>query len=320
MVYALGESRDGDADGGRCALELAATLGYQYSETDVAFLARHSTKVMAEDEAYKGSLDNQTRQTLLADADDEPLAVICATLWESAALLWSDVEAALVSGGVTQASRITATGKLRAAAVFTRIARAMAAPATILYKSEAPDAPDMQVICVSPPVIVFGPRLAEVGADHEPVSDLELRFILARAAELARPSRIIAAGQPPKRFEQLISSLWRIFGEADSNGEVSEQQHADDARLRTTLPVRARATLESLLSSRPQPAGAAAPAQFLQACERAADRAGLLPCGDIDSALRYASQQDDQTHLLRMPLQHEYLATRAKLGIGVKKR
>lgn len=320
VEYAHGESEGGAADGARCALELAAALGYEYTEDDVAFLARHTTSVMADDEAYKGSLDGKARAALLADPMDEPLATICQTLWESAALLWSDVDAALERSGVTQASRITATGKLRAAAIYTRIARAMSAPATILYTSEAEDAPDIQVVCVSPPVIVFGPRLAETSSDATPVSDLELRFLLARAAELVRPSRIIATGQPIEVWEQLIASLWRIFGDANTDDEVSESQHAQDEELRTTLPVRARATLESMLSERPQLAGSAAPAEFLAACERAADRSGLLLCGDIDAALRYASQQEDSSHLLRMPLQSEYLATRARLGIGVKKR
>tara|TARA_R110002073_G_scaffold225022_9_gene385475 strand:- start:5956 stop:14361 length:8406 start_codon:yes stop_codon:yes gene_type:complete len=319
VEYAHGEAT-ADADGARCALELAAALGYEYNDSDVAFLARHTTKVMADDEAYKGSLAPKARATLLADAADEPLATICQTLWESAALLWSNVDAALERSGVAQASRITATGKLRAAAIYTRIARAMSAPATILYTSDAEDAPDVQVICVSPPVIVFGPRLSENGGDHEPVSDLELRFLLARAAELVRPSRIVAAGQPAKVWEQLIASLWRIFGDADTASEVSESQHLQDEELRTTLPVRARAKLEDLLSERPQLAGSAAPTRFLAACQRAADRSGLLLCGDMDSALRYAAWQDDQTHLLRMPLQPAYLATRAQLGIDVKKR
>ncbi len=320
VEYAQGESEGGDADGARCAFELAAALGYEYNESDVAFLARNTTKVMADDEAYKGSLNTKARSALLTDPIDEPLATISRTLWESAALLWSDVDAALERSGVVQASRITATGKLRAAAIYTRIARAMSAPATILYKTDAEDAPDIQVVCVSPPVIVFGPRLAESGSDRNPVSDLELRFRLARAAELARPSRIVASGQPAHVWEQLIASLWRIFGDADSEAEVSESQHAQDEELRTTLPVRARAKLEDILSERPQLAGSAAPAQFLAACHRVADRSGLLLCGDIDTALRYAAQQDDQNHLLRMPLQREYLATRAQLGIDVKKR
>ena len=147
-----------------------------------------------------------------------------------------------------------------------------------------------------------------------------MRFLLARAAELVRPSRIVAAGQPAKVWEQLIASLWRIFGDADTASEVSESQHLQDEELRTTLPVRARAKLEDLLSERPQLAGSAAPTRFLAACQRAADRSGLLLCGDMDSALRYAAWQDDQTHLLRMPLQPAYLATRAQLGIDVKKR
>ncbi len=314
VTYARGECAANNADAGRCTLELAAALGYKHTDADVAFLARHSVKLMAEDEAYKGSVDSKKRAALIGDAHDEPLATLCTILWESAALLWPDVDEALKRSGVTQATRITATGRQRSATIFTRIARAMSAPATILYSTDAPDAPDVQVVCVSPPVIVFGPRLSE-GGD---VSDLELRFLLARAAELVRPSRIIAAGQPTAIWEELFSSLLRIFGDAESLDDVSESQHAQDEELRKTLPVRTRAKLETMLSKPPALTGSVT-TEFLAACQRAADRCGLLVCGDIDSALRH-SEQESQTHLLCMPLQPQYLATRALLGIGAKKR
>ncbi len=315
VTYARGECAANNADAGRCSLELAAALGYKHTDADVAFLARHSIKLMADDEAYKGSVDSKTRASLIGDAhDDDPLAPLCAALWGSAALLWPDVDEALERCGVTQATRITATVRRRSATIFTRIARALSAPATILYSTDAPDAPDVQVVCVSPPVVVFGPRLSE-GGD---VSDLELRFLLARAAELVRPSRIVATGLPVAHWEQLIASLLRIFGDLDSADEVSESQHAQDETLRKTLPVRTRAKLEAILSETPGLASSTATA-FLAACQRAADRSGLLVCGDVDSALRHSSG-DAKTHLLDMPLLPKYLAARALLGIGAKKR
>jgi hypothetical protein len=190
------------------------------------------------------------------------------------------------------------------------VARALNAPATILYTTSAEGAPDVQVVCVSPPIIVFGSRFLE----KDGISDLEMRFRLARAAELAHPSRIIAAGQPDADFQELVSTLWRVFGDGQSEAEeIGDAQHKRDEKIRQTLPVRARADLEELLTG----ISGLNPEQFSQACQRAADRAGLLICGDVDTAIRHSPE--DNRHLLAMPLEEGYLETRAKLGIGAKK-
>ncbi len=310
VEYARAQIAFKNPDGGRSSLELASVLGHEHSKSDVSFLARSRVREMADDEAYDAGISNDMRATLLADSHDKPLAKICSTLWEHAALLWSDVDEAFARSGVTQAKRVSATRKLRAAAVFTRVARALNAPATILYTSDAENAPDVQVVCVSPPVIVFGSRL--LGGDD--ISDLEMRFLLARAAELAQPARIIASGQPAEEFAELMGTLWRVFGEGQSSSaEVGDEQHERDEKIRKTLPVRARADLEKLLTGL---SGVDA-GPYQAACQRVADRAGLLICGDIDTAIRHSAE--DNKHLLRMPLQPTYLETRAKLGIGSKK-
>lgn len=298
------------ADAGRSTLELAAALGHEFSEADVAFLARHTARVMAEDEAYSNVIDSDARSELIRSSADRPLAAICATLWESAALLWPDSEKALASSGVRDASRVTATGKLRVAAVFTRIARALDAPATILYTSDAEDAPSIQVVCSSPPSIVFGPRFAAGNS-----SDLETRYLLARAAELARPERIIATGLPSSEFKRLMRALWRIFGTSESLEEADPEEIARDEALRTLLPVRARTELTKLLAGQERLKST----EYVQTSQQAADRAGLLICGDMDTALRATVPDSDTSHLFRMALSRGYLATRAKLGIGAKK-
>ncbi len=174
----------------------------------------------------------------------------------------------------------------------------------------------MQVVCVSPPVIVFGPRLTKKNSE---VSDLELRFLLARAAELARPGRIIASGHTAEDFKNLMESMWRVFGDDDAEPEeVDDQQHEQDERFRKTLPVAARATLEGLMNDLPKTAHQ----QFRSICQNAADRAGLLICGDIDTALRHSpvmQEQPQSTHLLKMPLMPGYTEARQKLGVGSPK-
>lgn len=315
-AFAKALCKRGPADAGKSTLELASALGYPYDKDDVAFLARHSSRVMAEDEAYRGAIDIKARSRLIGSTADEPLFEISETLWKNASLLWNQVDEAFAKSEVQSAERISNTGKYRAAAVFTRIARALNTPATILYSSDAKDAPDVQVVCVSPPVIVFGPRLT---AKKSEVSDLELRFLLGRAAELARPGRIIASGQSSSQFNEMFESLWRIFGDDPKVPiEIDDNSHRIDEHFRRTLPVGTRAALEKLMSSLPRNAHQ----KYQLLCQQAANRAGLLICGDIDTAMRLSSQltvESEANYLLSMPLLEGYTETRAKLGIGAQK-
>ena len=175
--------------------------------------------------------------------------------------------------------------------------------------TEQEGAPDVTVLCVAPPAVVLGPRLHGHGGA---LSDLELRFQLARAAEMARPERIAAVGLPPDHLAALCSSLVRLFGRG---GGASDE----DEFLRRTLPVVVRTQLEKLLQGR---RGALDHERYRRACRRAADRAGLLVCGDIDTAMRLAMGQTSGRpgrHLVEMALRRGYLAARARLGVGAVK-
>jgi hypothetical protein len=64
--------------------------------------------------------------------------------------------------------------------------------------------------------------------------------------------------------------------------------------------------------------------RYRQACLRAADRAGLLVCGDIDTALRLGGVPGEGgsrqvRHLHEMALRRGYLGARARLGVGAVK-
>jgi hypothetical protein len=66
------------------------------------------------------------------------------------------------------------------------------------------------------------------------------------------------------------------------------------------------------------------PERYRRACTRAADRAGLLVCGDIDTALRLggvvgAHGERHVRHLHEMPLRRGYFAARARLAVGAVK-
>jgi hypothetical protein len=291
-------------------------MGHDLDKKQVSFLGHHPVRLMAEDEAYKGTVDGDARRELLADDDDEPMAAIMAALWEAAPLLWADVAGAQARAGMGGARKLQTTGDLPSVTVFTRIARALDTPATVLYATDQSDAPDVTVLCVAPPVLVLGPRLH--GSRANSVSDLEMRFLLARAAELARPERIIAAGLSTEHLAALCASLVRVFGRS---GEAQGARE-DDELLRTTLPVRVRTQLEKLLGAS---RGRALDAdRYRRASLRAADRAGLLICGDIDTALRLGGVMGPDgkkqvRHLYELVLKRGYLAARARLGVGAVK-
>jgi tetratricopeptide (TPR) repeat protein len=307
----------GHGDGGRAVLELAAAMGQSLSNDDVKFLALHPVRVMAEDDSYRGTVDSDARAELIADEDDEPMAAVLATVWEAAPLLWADVGEAQERAGMSGARKVPAKTDLPAAAIYTRVARALDAPATVLYVTDQSDVADVSVLCVAPPAVVLGPRLH--GGRGDGVSDLELRFQLARAAELARPERIIAAGLPPDHFAALCATLVRLFGRTGESGATAREE---DEFVRQTLPVKVRTHLEKLLG--PARGRAIDPERYRRACMRAADRAGLLVCGDIDTALRQGGVVGHDgarqvRHLHEMVLRRGYLAARTRLGVGAVK-
>ena len=251
-------------DGGRAALELAAALGEDLSSQDVEFLAKYPEKIFALDESYRGAIADAERDALIADDDDEPLAQVMSILWGSAALLWSEPDDALERMGIENALRVSSKTNLAAAVMFPHISRALSAPRTVLYTASTAkdDSEDAHIVCVSTPLILIGRRLQverdRASADDDAPGDLELRFLLGRAAELARPERVPAVGLPYEDFANLVASLRRTFGnEAMPDDDAADAAREHDELLRKTLPVKVRTQLETVikerLAKRPEP-------------------------------------------------------------------
>jgi len=294
-------------DGARAVLELAKALGYELSEEDLVFMRRQPVRVMAADEAYNGAIGDDLHRRLMGELDSDLMGRVMATLWESASLLFSDTEAALASRGFAGAERLSASSPVPAAAIFTRIANALRVPATLLYRTDS-DAADFTVVCSSPPVVVLGPRLCQVGEDAP--GDSELRFLLGRAVEMVRPENVIAAGLLPDEFASFVASIEGAFG-AGPEDEAAR-------KLKTTLPIRTRKPLAELVA---RATGADLdPQSYARAVERKADRAGYLVCGDAIVSLRLTEargSREGTRHLSEMALQEEFVEARRVLGVGV---
>jgi tetratricopeptide (TPR) repeat protein len=273
-------------DGAHVALTLAGALGEALSGEDQTFLTAHPPRRMAPDETYAAALD-EADLALLGDGADGPLHELGAALGEAAALLWPDPTKAVGEG----ARRL---GAGRAAAIYHQVAKVLA-PQTVLFATDAATAPDVAVVCASPPAVVLGPRLLGDAA-----SDFELRLVLARAAFLTRAARLLGAGLPPERLAVLAQALATFGGTPAASPEAD----AEAQSLRRTLPLRVRLRVEALAR------GPLEPDRYRAAGERAADRAGLLLVGEVAVAAR-------APHLVRFAASEAFLALRSKIGLKV---
>jgi hypothetical protein len=304
-------------DGARATLELAIASGHTPDVHQSAFLQVNKPYTMRDDEPYKLVLEDRGLITG-AFGEDSALASIAGTLAEAAALMWPDLDEAFARTGVPGARRVPSASHAAAVSMFPRLTTVLGIGAVMLYEHE--DAPDISVIAAGTPVIVLGPRLA---SESNAVPTAEVRALLARAVELTRPEHLAFAGLPPREATRLLTSIARLFGSSSLRESVSallvdeEVQRAHDDMVKAALPVKLRTRLEQLLAG--LPASGLDNARYLATCHRNADRAALLLGGDAAVIVAGARARGDQTeHLIRAIGQPTWLATRAKLGVGIR--
>jgi hypothetical protein len=201
-----------------------------------------------------------------------------------------------------------------AAALYPQITKALGGATTLLYTARAAPS-DLAIVLASPPVIVLGPRLvskrAQSRSDADANADAELRFRIGRAVELARPHRVLAAGAGAIGFAHFVGGLRHAFGKSEDGVPVDAEVAREADRLRAALPLRLRTRLSEQLAA-VSPEGLD-PARYLAACQRAADRAGLLACGQIAVAVAQAGGASSARHLVELAASPAYLRTRRKL-------
>jgi Tfp pilus assembly protein PilF len=309
--------RAGNAEVGRLAIGLAQGLGAPPDVHFAAFLSQHPAPAgLADDENYRGELSADERAAFIADEDEAALAPLMAAIAEGAGLLWPDAGEALARAGAGAAKRITASVHAPAVAMFPRVTAALGTGPVLLYaQAEGGDTPDVEVVCSSPAIVVLGGRLLRPG-----LSSGELRFLLGRAAELARPERVVAVGQTRDDLRRLLASLARAFGGsrlADAAARLvrdPDVQRAHDEVVRTALPVKLRGKIEAVLGQ--LAVGDLDPERYLAACQRAADRAGMLLSDDPAAAVASVRARGDSVeHVVRAITAPGWIALRARLGV-----
>ena len=297
-----------DPEEARAGFELAQTLGVKLSRTDDQLLAKIRPRPMASDEAYAASLDDLERRELVDDPGDGTLADILELIGEALSLVTPDARSSLERADLATARRVASGTNAAAAALYPQIANALGGPQTLLYAVDR--GADLRLLLAAPPVIVMGPRLASVRAQsHADASDvdIELRFKLGRVVELARTRRVFAAGSTPAVFARFVAGLVHAFGKPSGSPDASVAAEAE--RLKSATPLLLRRRLADRLAGVDQLDTVA----YVAACERAADRSGLLACGDIGVAIAHAGGAAAARHLVKLAASPRYLAARRKL-------
>ena len=318
LAWARELAADNDLDAARLAFDLARALEAVLDEHDYQFIAAHPTRPMASDEGYAAALDDAELRELVDDPDEGPLGELFALLADAAPLICPGAQAALVDGDVLDAMRISGTSDAAVAAIYPQVAKALGGPATLLYTTPKKTHADVALLYATPPVIVFGPQLADVRArSHADLAgerslsdDADLRFKLGRVVELSRPRRNLAA-QPPEQLDIFVRGLRYTFG--PPGVKVERVVIAAGDRIRSVTPVALRTRITEWFTTF---AGDLYDpdyqASYLAAAHRAADRAGLLACGDLLAAIAVLGG-DDAQHLVQLAASQRYFAARKKL-------
>jgi hypothetical protein len=309
----------GEHEDARAMYELARALGVELSDGDEAYLENNPPRLMAADEAYAAALDERERRALVDDRGAGALGEILELLGEAAHLIFPDPKIALDTEALSDARRISMSDA-PAVKMYPQIAKALGGPPTLLYGSASgphkgdprpevgsrlrtrldplASGPELRVLVSSPPVVVIGPRLAELD------SVAKLRFQLGRIVELTRPHRLLA--NDPNQLGVVVAALWHALGKPEIERPRNIAREAE--RLHHALPMLLRRRIaERLATLTPE---ALDPETFVAASARAADRAGLLACGHVGIALQLTSNAE---HLVQLAASQKYLAARRKL-------
>nr|HEX4318135.1 hypothetical protein [Kofleriaceae bacterium] len=302
-------------DDARAVFDLARALGAQLDARDDAAIARAPARELASDEGYASALTPAERAELIDDPSDAPLAQLLDALGEVAARIVPDSRGALAVLGLTDARRVSSLDDAAAVAMWPQIARMLGGPPTLLHASVHDPRGGGVVVAASPPLVVLGQstmlprRIVATDAGSGGAARLvELRFSLGRLVELTRPRRALAAGTTPAAFATLVAGLDHAFGRTAGTA-VAPEVAREAERLRAALPVQTRRFVGDYLAA----TSSVDSTGYLAACERAADRAGLIACGRADVAIAATGGPSRARHLVRLAASPRYLAVRRRL-------
>ena len=297
------DARTGARDGGRRFLELLAISG-AISDEERRQLTETAPPQTEDDGG--GSLDEDDH-TLLAHQEALALAGVFAALFEGTA---AERAPGLESVGVGPNERVSPVAKTNLARAYADCARLLGNRKTAMYLRPDPSFTEVALVAQPPTAIVVGPALTE----GRPLP--EVRFIVGRALEIARPEYILAAALPPPEFTRLFAAILRAFHPRHARRRRPDQTgEADEAQMwKRALPYKVAKRLAELFRDLANTEFSSH--RWRRAVQKTGNRAGLLASGDIVAAARVLQAEDDRDgieDLARFAASDDYLALRTKL-------
>jgi tetratricopeptide (TPR) repeat protein len=303
------EARRGASDLGRRFLELLAVAG-GISDEERRLLSGSGPGERLED-GPMSSLDEGDHE-LLAHADALSLGDVFAALWEGTAL---ERAPDLESFGVGQGDRVSPVEKSELALAYSLSAKALGNRKTGLFVKHDPGHVTVDVVAHPPTAIIVGPELTQGR------SPSDVRFLLGRALEIARPEYVLAAALPRDEFTRLFAAILRAFHPRHSRRrlEVSREtpgmSRDDEAAMwKRQLPYKVAKRLAELFAEEADTSFSSA--RWRRGVQHTGNRAGLVACGNVIAASRVLTSEGDTEavrELARFAASDDYLALRTKL-------
>ncbi|HEX4460005.1 MAG TPA: tetratricopeptide repeat protein, partial [Polyangia bacterium] len=305
------DARTGSRDGGRRYLQLLAVTG---NLTDEERHQLAQSPPVDETDAL-GALDEDDH-LLLAHPDALTLSEVFAAVWEGSAPDLNARGFGLDALGVGANERVSPVATTDLARAYSAVSRLLGNRKTGLYCKPDSEARDVTLVAQPPTAIVVGPALGQGRAPAD------MRFLLGRALEIARPEYILAAALPRPEFTRLFAAILRAFHPRHARRRVDAGAADDEAQQwKRALPYKVAKRLAELF--RAQANTEFSSARWRKAVQQTGNRAGLLAAGDIIAAARVLLAEGDTDGIIdlaRFAASDDYLALRTKLDGALGRR
>ena len=322
-------ARRGLLDRARCCYEAMEVLDTAGAD-ERAFLANHPPQDLKPDDPYPGVLDETDRAAHLTLPESNKMADVFSSLWEGTPGL--PVGQTVESLGVTAQDKVSPMSDLDLGKIYGQVSKALGNKKTAIYIKMDGGAPDMTIVVHAPPALVIGPELG-LGARHA-----EMRFQLGRGIELTRPEYILASGLPPREFAHMFASVLKAYHPRHSRRPANPNDGINDQvlKLKRSVPYKISKRLVELFGALGSTAWSSI--EWRSIVQQTGNRAGLLVCGDLRSAVRVvlaerpgeATREPSGEELRRLCVTHQplkallqyaisedYFHLREKLGTAV---
>ncbi len=317
-----------EVDKAVCAIRVLEVQGLADLD-ELGYVAEKSAGEQDPLDRWPGSLSEEDHYELVAHPATKVMGEVFATIWEGAPALFGG---GLERLGLSAKDRVSPVADMPLARIYSVAARALGNRLTGLYASWDGRYHGISIACHAPPVVVAGPE-----AEEMPL--LELKFRLGRALELSRPEYILAAGLEAEEFTRLFAAVLRAFHPRHARRRLDDSDPigARAIRLKKDLPYRVSRKLVSLFQAKAHVEFNSA--EWREAVRMTGNRAGLLVCGDLKTAVQVLLAEEfglepgrewtpeefaeylDKSALLRdlvgYAVSEEYFVARKRLGQAV---